>query len=451
MRSLKQVYGTHLVQRAKACIKRWKGSAVEITDEALRAFLYLDKLNGRVTKQALEELLGSNTNKLSTLTGTKVTFYIVDMAQHPNGPNERFIDFILDEERLAKYDVDDVDLNAVWIVDKAAPRDALGMEVRKKTFEVRKTSDMMVPKESPASGADGGLRNFIDLRPRQATGASPGVGGRGAPVEGSRGAPAAGGRGAPAARGSREPDPEPKPHRALAEHVSDESNSASQHLEPLHLRIKRNIKEALENDLMHSDDPGQLNTVHNWSTSVVLGLSGPNAEKELEPLRKNFGKFLLKILLDRPCAKVLPHFREVLAALPAAGAELPDYYPLLVRAAGCDPASVAQFDTTGASLAAQDRFLNSILYKDWDALRLVSRFNLARDTDDHLQRDVLLESLRKSTALPADLSKLVHAAFALFHTSIPLGVRCRSAMNSDGAAEAYAPSLKMKFHGGVPY
>ena len=346
---------------------------------------------------------------------------------------------------MAKYDIDE-DLNEVWIVDKGAPRDALGMEVKKRVFEVRNTATMVAPPASPASSASraGGLPDFVDFRPcvpgASATGDAPGVGGREAPVEGSRGAPAAGSSG--------EPDPEPKPHRALAEHVSDESNSASQPLEPLHLRIKRNIKEALENDLMHSDDPGQLNTVHNWSTSVVLGLSGPNAEKELEPLRKNFGKFLLKILLDRPCAKVLPHFREVLAALPAAGAELPDVYPLLVRAAGCDPASVAQFDTTGASLAAQDRFLNSILYKDWDALRLVSRFNLARDTDDHLQRDVLLESLRKSTALPADLAKVVHAAFALFHTSIPLAVRCRSAMNSDGAAEAYAPSLKMKIHRG---
>ena len=88
----------------------------------------------------------------------------------------------------------------------------------------------------------------------------------------------------------------------------------------------------------------------------------------------------------------------------------------------------------GATLGARDRFTNSALYQDWDSLRLVSRFQLARDTDDAQQRDLLLSSLRKSRGLPADLSKQVDVAFALFHTSLPLGVRCRGAMNSDGTA-----------------
>ena len=88
----------------------------------------------------------------------------------------------------------------------------------------------------------------------------------------------------------------------------------------------------------------------------------------------------------------------------------------------------------GATLGARDRFTNSALYQDWDSLRLVSRFQLARDTDDAQQRDLLLSSLRKSRGLPADLSKQVDVAFALFHTSLPLGVRCRAAMNSAGAA-----------------
>ena len=92
--------------------------------------------------------------------GIKITFYVVEKAQHPNGPNAMFVDFILDEERLSKYELDDVNLDTHWIVDKSAPRNALGMEVRKKVFELKRTTTMTCRPD----GADGSLRNFVDLR-----------------------------------------------------------------------------------------------------------------------------------------------------------------------------------------------------------------------------------------------------------------------------------------------
>ena len=137
--------------------------------------------------------------------GTKITFYVVEKAQHPNGPNAMFVDFILDEERLSKYELDDVNLDTHWIVDKAAPSGCLGMEVREKVFETKRTTTMTARPD----GADGSLHNFVDLRPfgasspSAAAGASPGVGGPAVPDEGSPGAPVEGSRGAPAAGSSK--------------------------------------------------------------------------------------------------------------------------------------------------------------------------------------------------------------------------------------------------------
>ena len=129
--------------------------------------------------------------------GTKITFYVVEKAQHPNGPNAMFVDFILDEERLSKYELDDVNLDTHWIVDEAAPRSCLGMEVRKKVFETKRTTTMTARPD----GADGSLHNFVDLRPcigasspSAAAGASPGVGGPAVPAEGYPGAPVEGSR-----------------------------------------------------------------------------------------------------------------------------------------------------------------------------------------------------------------------------------------------------------------
>ena len=150
-------------------------------------------------------------NQIVSSSGTKVSFYIVEKAQHPNGPNAMFVDYILDEERLSKYELDDVNLDTHWIVDKSAPRNSLGMEVSKKVFEAKRTTTMTARPD----GADGSLRNFVDLRhcvgasgASAAAGASPGVGGRVVPVdppkvEGSRGAPAEGSRGAPSSGSSK--------------------------------------------------------------------------------------------------------------------------------------------------------------------------------------------------------------------------------------------------------
>ena len=59
MDNLKQEYGAHLVSRAKTCMQRWRGAPVELSPANVAAFLYLDKVNGWVSRQALEDFLAS--------------------------------------------------------------------------------------------------------------------------------------------------------------------------------------------------------------------------------------------------------------------------------------------------------------------------------------------------------------------------------------------------------
>ena len=59
MNALKAQYGLQLVQRAKTCMQRWKGAPLELSPSNIGAFLYLDRTQGRVTRQSLEEFLAS--------------------------------------------------------------------------------------------------------------------------------------------------------------------------------------------------------------------------------------------------------------------------------------------------------------------------------------------------------------------------------------------------------
>ena len=59
MEMLKSEYGAALVARATTCMQRWEGAPLELSPSNIGAFLYLDKVNGWVSRQALEDFLAS--------------------------------------------------------------------------------------------------------------------------------------------------------------------------------------------------------------------------------------------------------------------------------------------------------------------------------------------------------------------------------------------------------
>ena len=165
------------VARAKTCMKRWKGEKIDITQETVDAYLFLDSQHGRVSRSMLEKYLQSKTISRTTGDVTSMTFYLVDKWRFDNKPDPAFAKFILSDTALAKYDIRDVDLSAVWVVDEAAPRSDLGMEVKRKTFEVRANVSRVIPTEpgDPAA-ADGSLPGFVDFRPvAEGASAAPGA------------------------------------------------------------------------------------------------------------------------------------------------------------------------------------------------------------------------------------------------------------------------------------
>ena len=143
---------------------------------------------------------------------------------------------------------------------------------------------------------------------------------------------------------------------------------------PLHVRIKSNIAQAVQDENIATDGGEDCSSVHDWACAVVAGLQSPGGAEDLEPLRKHLGQCLLKILLGAPCFTVLHKFTKVLEDMPEVQIAVPAVGSLVLELSkcACDDASVMKM--TIADLAAQDRFLNCVVWKDYILQRSSARF-----------------------------------------------------------------------------
>ena len=456
------------IDAAKKAMKRWKNCQLDINDaHVVNAYLTLSKSTDRVTLGKIAAFLGSAKTVHSKGAGSKMSFWAVTKANFPKGPGDKWKKFVLSAAQLEKYDMAEVDCDfeSVWVVDKAASRGDLGMEVLEVFFTKRKDLAMKEPK----GDSEEILPGFVDFRPvRQndsdaeqpaASSHEKALGGRPAPgVEGAPGTEAetpgegnAGGRKVPEAEvstpqakggdvggsgapgesvgGRVAPSGRATSSRHLGAQGSDESTGQQRAKEPLYVRMKNNIKEAVRVGNFVSDDPNDAQSVKSWSDKVITGLTAPATAPDMEPLRQNFGRFLIKVLLDNPCADSLGYFQGILESFPQARVETVPVYPLLVRAAKMQNGTGNEsLDFTGVSLDAVDRLVNSTLWADFQRSRNEKLVQLAKTTRSKTERDAALTALRKARGLSASLSSEVSIAYSLLHSSIAPALRYTSAM-----------------------
>jgi hypothetical protein len=143
--------------------------------------------------------------------------------------------------------------------------------------------------------------------------------------------------------------------RQLRNHPSDENPREKL---PLYIRIKNNMKQAVQDENIATDGGEDCSSVHDWACAVVAGLQSPDGAEELEPLRKHFGQFLIKMLLDNPCFYVLHKFTKVLEDMPSAQIAVPAVGSLVLELSKCKCDDDSLMKMTITDLAAQDRFLN---------------------------------------------------------------------------------------------
>ena len=86
-----------------------------------------------MTPKRLSDYLDSRVRSQTHTSGSIISFYVVQNSKFPNGPDPSWSHSILTFEQISKYDTVGADWNwdSEWIVDKNAPRNVLGTEVRK--------------------------------------------------------------------------------------------------------------------------------------------------------------------------------------------------------------------------------------------------------------------------------------------------------------------------------
>ena len=350
-----------------------------------------------VTPQMVKTMLASRTSTVSIAAGVRVSFYAVHKEKFPTGPLDSWKSKILTEKALEKYDTSSVpvDLAQYWVVDKSACVGLLGGEVPEIFFELKKATNMKSKpggalKDVPAAAGDD-LPGFKDLRGGAggASGATSGsspsetTGMPQAPIPGTPGMPQAPVGNCPHAAGLP-PQGEPSvpkasglppapaglavvPAKPLRRQGSDEGNPP-----PVSLidRIIRKSKQAVLDKNFSSDDPNDFDSLATVTLAIIDKLEEtPEQNAELAPLRKKFGRFVTKILLDNECAESLPVFKSILPRFEAAKIVVPEVFELVQRLANKADDDASPVAIRDKSLEAQDRFTSSNLYKHKVALR----------------------------------------------------------------------------------
>ena len=134
--SFSMAYSNKDMSAAASAMKRWTSFKLNPDDnEVCKAFLtlQLDQPKKRVTPRRLSNYLDSSVRSQTHTSGSQIPFYVVQKSKVPNGPDPSWSHSILTFEQISKYDTVGADWNwdSEWIVDKNAPRNVFGTEVRR--------------------------------------------------------------------------------------------------------------------------------------------------------------------------------------------------------------------------------------------------------------------------------------------------------------------------------
>ena len=334
--------------------------------------------------------MASRSSTVSIDAGVRVSFYAVLKEKFPTGPLDSFKSKILNEAALKKYDTSSVplDLAQYWVVDRSACIEVLGGEVPEVFFELKKGTKFKskpgdASKDVPAAAGDN-LPGFKDLR-GGASGASGETSGS-SPSE-TAGMPQAQSGAQPQVEGSGMPQapvpPQEEPSVPKASGLPPAPAPAGDEGNPPQVslldRIIRKTKQAVRDKNFSSDDPNDFDSLATVTISVIEKLEEPPLQNnEMWPLRKYFGRFVTKILLDNECAESLPVFRSILPRFETAKIAVPEVFELVLRLANKADDDASPVAIKDKSLEAQDRFTSSNLYKHKVALRREAVLSAAR-------------------------------------------------------------------------
>jgi hypothetical protein len=357
-----------------------KGNNIEVTEDAVRLYLALRQLLGRVSPDLAREWQ----SKHLVRSCSRREFWVVPMTNMTAERRAAVLavdqNAIVDASSIARIDPL-IDLSANVIVDQIVERKMLGLGVY--VTEVTTGTESVLARDPGSSMPALPDLHQIVAAPKPPTPALPDTTTSTTPMQAIEDAPDEGANVQPA--------------RTLEAKSSDESMSGLESDARVAREIASTTIACFEAQRFFSSDPHLPNFAEYWLqsyTSVVCqkyemwlstrGFAPQEAHateflKSLHPMLAKYPKYVLKSLMNSDALAALPHFVKHLAVLKEKlPALLPNVASAVIRLASFDLNSVTAMPVDDLSLGERQILFKSKLYKEFTTSRIRSKLQAVR-------------------------------------------------------------------------
>jgi hypothetical protein len=334
--------------------------------------------HSRVSSAMMRKQGMSVQSVLSQGTTVNTSYWLVPISEgQPLAP--ALTKYKVPSELVAATSEGQVDLASWHVLDKACPREKLGLGVSEIVLHLKNDTRFLAGDSDPTGSGQAGVARGPQAAAAVVTDTSASARSDGAMVVA-----------APSAV-SEAPQPPRHSLRQLTRMTSDDSDARDRRRRQVTADLVESVKKAAAEGRYSSPDATDATTVEFWARSVLetledaaqlrikeqaastsaAGLAGESAAVVLanSPIYKLFPTFLAKQLIGGKSFHSIPLFGAWFARLAATGAVVPPLAVLIQRLAKYEVTSAEAIDTEGVSLEDRALFFQSPLYKDFRGRR----------------------------------------------------------------------------------